>query len=54
MIEELVEENEKLRQILVEELKVPSSKLESGSSGRTRNKLPCTDCFECRRKQRRK
>ncbi|CAI8589108.1 unnamed protein product [Vicia faba] len=54
MIEELVEENEKLRQILVEELKVPSSKLESGSTGRIRTKLPCTDCFECRRKQRRK
>ncbi|XP_004511729.1 uncharacterized protein [Cicer arietinum] len=54
IIEELVEENEKLRQILVEELKVPSSKLEASSSGRIRNKLPCTDCFECRRKQRRK
>lgn len=54
MIEELVEENEKLRQILVKELKVPSSKLEASSSGRIRNKLPCTDCFECRRKQRRK
>jgi len=54
MIEELVEENEKLRQILVKELKVPPSKLEASSSGRIRNMLPCTDCFECRRKQRRK
>ncbi|AES94332.1 hypothetical protein MtrunA17_Chr5g0399691 [Medicago truncatula] len=32
MIEELVEENEKLRQILVKELKVPPSKLEASSS----------------------
>ncbi|PNX99068.1 hypothetical protein L195_g022329, partial [Trifolium pratense] len=32
IIEELVEENEKLRQILVEELKVPTSKLEASSS----------------------
>lgn len=54
MIEELVEENEKLRQILVKELKVPPSKLEASSSGRIRNMLPCTDCFECRRKQRKK
>ncbi|CAJ2645881.1 uncharacterized protein LOC123911423 isoform X2 [Trifolium pratense] len=34
IIEELVEENEKLRQILVEELKVPTSKLEASSSDR--------------------
>lgn len=54
MIEELVEENEKLRQILVEELKIPPSKLEASSAGRIRNKLPCADCFECRRKQRKK
>ncbi|XP_061343979.1 uncharacterized protein LOC133289947 isoform X1 [Gastrolobium bilobum] len=54
IIEELVEENEKLRQILVEDLKIPSSKLQTSSSGRIRNKLPCTDCFECRRKQRKK
>lgn len=54
IIEELVEENEKLRRILVEDLKIPSSKLEASSSGRNRNRLPCTDCFECRRKQRKK
>ncbi|KAI4315207.1 hypothetical protein L6164_028040 [Bauhinia variegata] len=52
IIEELVEENEKLRHILVEDLKIPSGKLQASSSGRY--KLPCTDCFECRRKQRRK
>ncbi|XP_028762558.1 uncharacterized protein LOC114720975 isoform X2 [Neltuma alba] len=52
IIEELVEENEKLRQILLEELKVPSDKLSASSSVRT--KLPCIDCIECRRKQRKK
>ncbi|TKY70783.1 hypothetical protein E2542_SST07076 [Spatholobus suberectus] len=52
IIEELVEENERLRRILMEDLKIPSSKLEASSSGRDRNRLPCTDCFECRRKQR--
>ncbi|XP_057449770.1 uncharacterized protein LOC130741023 isoform X2 [Lotus japonicus] len=34
IIEELVEENEKLRQILVEDLKVPSSKLHASHSDR--------------------
>ncbi|XP_061343980.1 uncharacterized protein LOC133289947 isoform X2 [Gastrolobium bilobum] len=34
IIEELVEENEKLRQILVEDLKIPSSKLQTSSSER--------------------
>ncbi|KAI9076474.1 hypothetical protein K1719_041460 [Acacia pycnantha] len=52
IIEELVEENEKLRQILLEDLKVPSNKLDASSSAR--NKLPCSDCIECRRKQRKK
>lgn len=52
IIEQLMEENEKLRQILVEDLKIPSGKLQASSSGR--NKLPCTDCFDCRRKQRKK
>ncbi|CAL0314325.1 unnamed protein product [Lupinus luteus] len=51
-IEQLMEENQKLHQILVEDLKIPSSKLQTSSSGR--HKLPCTDCFECRRKQRKK
>ncbi|KAL2348196.1 hypothetical protein Fmac_002196 [Flemingia macrophylla] len=55
MIEELVEENERLRQILMEDLKIPSSKLEASSSARNRkNRVPCTDCFECRRKQRKR
>ncbi|GMH22802.1 hypothetical protein Nepgr_024645 [Nepenthes gracilis] len=53
LIEDLMEENEKLRQILMEELKMPSTKFESRSyyAG---NRLPCTDCFDCRRKQRRR
>ncbi|XP_012070078.1 uncharacterized protein LOC105632335 isoform X2 [Jatropha curcas] len=52
VIEELVAENEKLRQILVEDLKISPSKLQSGYS--TRNKSTCADCFECRRKQRKR
>ncbi|KAJ4956342.1 hypothetical protein NE237_013125 [Protea cynaroides] len=51
VIEELMEEHEKLRQILVEELKVPPSKLQVCSS-RTKSVSPCSDCFECRRRQR--
>ncbi|XP_044484524.1 uncharacterized protein LOC123210314 isoform X2 [Mangifera indica] len=52
VIEELMQENEKLREILVEDLKIPPSKLlASYSSG---NKPTCTDCFKCRRKQRKR
>lgn len=50
VIEELMEENEKLRQILIKDLKVPPEKLEA--SYRIRKEFPCADCFECRRKQR--
>lgn len=50
VIEELMEENEKLRQVLVEDLKIPASKLEASHS--SKSKSPCTDCFDCRRKQR--
>ncbi|XP_057518611.1 uncharacterized protein LOC130799510 isoform X1 [Amaranthus tricolor] len=52
VIEELMEENERLRQILVEDLKVPASKLQAKHSGTRAS--PCSDCFECRRKQRRR
>ncbi|KAM1787568.1 uncharacterized protein LOC126626668 [Malus sylvestris] len=52
IIEELMEENDKLRHILVEDLKVSPSKLQASYS--SKNRSPCTDCFECRRKQRRK
>ncbi|KAK4365839.1 hypothetical protein RND71_013719 [Anisodus tanguticus] len=52
VIDELMQENEKLRQILVKELKVSPSKLQTNySSG---SKFPSTDCFECRRKQSRR
>ncbi|EXC02071.1 hypothetical protein L484_024036 [Morus notabilis] len=52
VIEELKEENEKLRQILVEELKIPPAKLQTSYS--STNQSPCSDCFECRRRQRKK
>ncbi|GAB2252424.1 hypothetical protein Droror1_Dr00005271 [Drosera rotundifolia] len=50
VIEQLLEENENLRKVLVEDLKIPPSKLVSGHN---RSRLSaCEDCFECRRKQR--
>ncbi|XP_004148359.1 uncharacterized protein LOC101209798 isoform X1 [Cucumis sativus] len=52
LIQELREENNKLRQILVEDLKIPPSKLFQASNI-GRKIPPCSDCFECRRKQRR-
>lgn len=52
VIDELTQENVKLREILVKDLKVSPSKLQTSySSG---SKFPSTDCFECRRKQRRR
>lgn len=56
-IEELTQQNQKLREILVEDLKVSPSKLRDGSSsssGGGSKSPPCTDCFECRRRQRRR
>ncbi|XP_050230546.1 uncharacterized protein LOC126679539 isoform X2 [Mercurialis annua] len=50
VIEGLMEENEKLREILVEDLKISPSKLQSSYSSRT--KSACDDCFECRRRRR--
>ncbi|XP_075497734.1 uncharacterized protein LOC142534968 [Primulina tabacum] len=52
LIEELTQESKKLHQILVEVSKVDPSKFQSSftSSG----KPSCTECFECRRKQRRR
>ncbi|XP_009772136.1 uncharacterized protein LOC107813691 [Nicotiana tabacum] len=52
VIDELMQENEKLRQILVKDLKVSPSKLHTSYSNGS--KFPCTECFECRRKQRRR
>ncbi|KAJ8774418.1 hypothetical protein K2173_016864 [Erythroxylum novogranatense] len=51
IIEELMEENDKLRKVLVEDLKVPIDKLQGSFSSRYES--PCDSCFECRRKQRR-
>ncbi|KAF6152971.1 hypothetical protein GIB67_021576 [Kingdonia uniflora] len=52
VIEELMQENDKLRQILVEELKVPPSKLQVRRIHKDISNTPCSDCFECRRRQR--
>ncbi|XP_047939263.1 uncharacterized protein LOC125186840 [Salvia hispanica] len=52
LIEELMQENDKLRQILVDELKVQSSRLQSSVT--SRSKSSCTECFECRRRQRKR
>ncbi|KAH6818011.1 hypothetical protein C2S51_001614 [Perilla frutescens var. frutescens] len=49
LIEELMQENEKLRQILVDELKVQPSRLQSSAS-----KFSCIECYECRRRQRKR
>lgn len=51
-IEELMEENRKLRQIVVEDLKVSPSKLQASHGSSTRSFYPCSDCFECRRRRR--
>ncbi|KAI3899975.1 hypothetical protein MKW98_000875 [Papaver atlanticum] len=52
VIDDLMEENEKLRQILVEELKVHPSKFQTSSTSGVKTQNPCSDCFDCRRKQR--
>ncbi|CAL4932306.1 unnamed protein product [Urochloa decumbens] len=52
VIEELQEENENLRQILVEELKVSPSKLQLDRRNGVKAYYPCSDCFECRRRSR--
>lgn len=52
LIEELMQENDKLRQILVDELKVQPSRLQSSAT--SQNKFSCTECFECRRRQRKR
>ncbi|KAL6985896.1 hypothetical protein U1Q18_019269 [Sarracenia purpurea var. burkii] len=51
VIDELMKENEKLHKILVEDLNIPPSKLQASYSS---SKSPCADCFNCRRKQRKK
>ncbi|KAF3336088.1 hypothetical protein FCM35_KLT20595 [Carex littledalei] len=55
VIEELRAENEKLREILIEDLKVAPHRLR-GYSKNKKNAYayeePCSDCFECRRRAR--
>ncbi|KAI3900603.1 hypothetical protein MKW92_014878 [Papaver armeniacum] len=50
VIDNLMEENEKLRQILIEELKVNPSKFQASSTSKVKTQNPCYDCFDCRRK----
>ncbi|CAN8274780.1 unnamed protein product [Cochlearia groenlandica] len=52
LVNELMEENEKLRRMIIEDLKVSPEKLKSVST--YRYETPCKDCFECRRKHRRR
>ncbi|KAL6905345.1 hypothetical protein ACP4OV_002946 [Aristida adscensionis] len=52
VIEELREENDNLRQILVEELKVSPDKLQVDRKNGVKAYYPCSDCFECRRRSR--
>ncbi|XP_034691506.1 uncharacterized protein LOC117918735 isoform X3 [Vitis riparia] len=66
IIQELKEENEKLRQVLVEDLNIPPCKLQTSNSSRytspsedcssysNRQRSPCEDCFDCRRKERKR
>ncbi|XP_039060382.1 uncharacterized protein LOC120204358 isoform X2 [Hibiscus syriacus] len=51
IIEELMQENEKLHQILVEDLKISPSKFQTSYSS-SKMKPPCSECFHCRRKRR--
>ncbi|KAL7617442.1 hypothetical protein Lser_V15G02116 [Lactuca serriola] len=54
-LEKLKEENEKLREILVEDLKVSPDKFKVKVNGyySGTNMYTCNDCLECRRRQRR-
>ncbi|RID78024.1 hypothetical protein BRARA_A00885 [Brassica rapa] len=51
LVNELMEENETLRRIIIEDLKVSPEKLKTVSSYVYES--PCKDCFDCRRKHRR-
>uniref|UniRef100_A0A0E0MAT7 Uncharacterized protein n=1 Tax=Oryza punctata TaxID=4537 RepID=A0A0E0MAT7_ORYPU len=52
IIDELRDENEKLRQMLIEELKVSPSKLQFDHKNGVKAYNPCSDCFDCRRRSR--
>ncbi|KAK1421659.1 hypothetical protein QVD17_24161 [Tagetes erecta] len=53
-LEKLKEENEKLQRILVEDLKVSPDKFKVNGYRGSGYKTSCDDCFECRRRQRRR
>ncbi|KAF6984218.1 hypothetical protein CFC21_002258 [Triticum aestivum] len=50
VIEELRDENEKLRQVLIEELKISPAKLQSDRTSGVKAYYPCSECFDCRRR----
>ncbi|KQJ97823.1 uncharacterized protein LOC100824000 isoform X2 [Brachypodium distachyon] len=52
VIDELRDENEKLRQVLIEELKVSPTKLQLGRENGVKAYYPCSECFDCRRRSR--
>ncbi|PKA53320.1 DNA polymerase epsilon subunit 1 [Apostasia shenzhenica] len=52
IIEKLVNENEKLHNILIEDLKVPPSKLQASGGLKASFDYPCSDCFNCRRRRK--
>ncbi|KAM3403389.1 hypothetical protein ACQJBY_006872 [Aegilops geniculata] len=52
VIEELRDENEKLRQVLIEELKISPAKLQLDRTSGVKAYYPCSECFDCRRRSR--
>ncbi|VAH18111.1 unnamed protein product [Triticum turgidum subsp. durum] len=52
VIEELRDENEKLRQVLIEELKISPAKLQPDRTSGMKTYYPCSECFDCRRRSR--
>ncbi|KAF6995407.1 hypothetical protein CFC21_011913 [Triticum aestivum] len=52
VIEELRDENEKLRQVLIEELKISPAKLQPDRTSGVKAYYPCSECFDCRRRSR--
>uniref|UniRef100_A0ACD5TMQ9 Uncharacterized protein n=1 Tax=Avena sativa TaxID=4498 RepID=A0ACD5TMQ9_AVESA len=52
VIEELRDENEKLRRVLIEELKVSPTKLKPDRTNGVKAYYPCSECFDCRRRSR--
>ncbi|KAF3792986.1 hypothetical protein EJ110_NYTH02119 [Nymphaea thermarum] len=53
LIEELTEENEKLRQVLIQELNISPEKFQGSKNRAVELHTTCNNCFECRRRRRR-